>query len=113
MITRIWQAWSTPKNADEYERRLTTEIFPAIRRKGIDGLRNMEVLRRDAGEEVEFVVLFRFTDLDSVRQMAGPDAEVAFVPDIARQVLKRFEDRARHFESRHSVSHVEEMPDAR
>ncbi|WBL31724.1 hypothetical protein O5O51_08135 [Sinirhodobacter sp. HNIBRBA609] len=104
MITRIWQAWTTPENADPYETLLTGTIFPAIRAKRIDGLKTMELLRREAGHEVEFVVLLRFTDLDSIREMAGADAEAAFVPDIARKVLKRFENRARHFDSRfHSI----------
>ena len=100
MITRIWQAWTTPKSADRYEHLLTTKIFPAIRAKKIAGLDTMELLRRTAGHETEFVVIFRFADLDSIRQMAGPDAEKAFVPEEARKVLKRFEDRARHFDRR-------------
>lgn len=100
MITRIWQAWTATETADVYEDLLTSEIFPAIRNKGINGLKTMELLRRDNRNEVEFVVIFRFDDLASIREMAGPDAEKAFVPDAARKVLKRFEDRARHFDSR-------------
>lgn len=112
MITRIWQAWTTPENADPYEQLLTREIFPAIRAMRIDGMKTMELLRREAGQEVEFMVLFRFTDLDSIRKMAGADAEAAFVPDIARKVLKRFEDRARHFDSRFQSIPEEEMTNA-
>lgn len=112
MITRIWQAWTAPENADLYEEMLTTRIFPAIRGKGIDGLKAMELLRREAGEEVEFVVIFRFTDLDSIRAMTGPDPEQAFVPDIARKVLKRFEHRARHFDSRFFSTPAREVTDA-
>lgn len=111
MITRIWQAWTTPENADPYETLLTSQIFPAIRAKRIDGLKTMELLRREAGQEVEFVVMFRFTDLDSIREMAGADAEAAFVPDIARKVLKRFEARARHFDSRFHSTPEKEMTD--
>ena len=109
MITRIWQAWTTPDNANLYEHLLIKTIFPAIRAKQIKGLRRMELLRRPVGDEVEFVVIFRFTDRASIHAMAGPDAEAAFVPDIARKVLKRFEQRARHFDCRFVSDPEEEM----
>lgn len=112
MITRIWQAWTTPDRAETYEKLLTTQIFPAIRSKGIDGLKSMELLRRDAGSDVEFVVIFRFADLSSIREMAGPDAEAAFIPDVARKVLKRFESRARHFDQRFFSAPSQETPHA-
>jgi heme-degrading monooxygenase HmoA len=112
MITRIWQAWTTPDNADTYEILLTKTIFPVIRAKQIDGLTTMELLRRDTHDETEFVVIFRFADLASIRQMAGPDAEAAFVPDAARKVLSRFEDRARHFDSRFTSDAEKEMEHA-
>ena len=108
MITRIWQAWATPENADAYETLLTNEIFPSIRSKGIGGLRQMELLRRDAGSEVEFVVIFRFTDAQSIRTMTGGDMNQAYVPDAARKILKRFEETARHFDRRFMTKTSEE-----
>ena len=101
MITRIWQAWTTPETADAYETLLQTQIFPAVRGKGIEGLTHMELLRRAAGDEVEFVVLFRFADSDSICAMTGGAMEEAYVPEPARAILKRFEDTARHFDRRH------------
>ena len=112
MITRIWQAWTTRDHADTYETLLTKTIFPAIRAKQIDGLKTMELLRRETPDETEFVVMFRFTDLPSIREMAGPDAEAAFVPDAARKVLNRFEDRARHFDRRFTSDIAQEMEHA-
>ena len=43
MITRIWQAWTSPQNAGAYEALLQTQIFPAVRAKGIQGLMHMEL----------------------------------------------------------------------
>ncbi len=103
MITRLWQAWTTPENADVYEQLLTTEVFPEIRAKGIAGLKGFELLRRDAGDEVEFLVMMRFTDVESIRAMTGGAPEQAYVPEVARKVLKRFEETVRHFESRFSA----------
>lgn len=109
MITRIWQAWTVPENADRYETLLQTQIFPTIRAKGIDGLINMELLRRDIGNETEFVVIFRFADTKSIRAMTGGAMEQAYVPDVARAVLKRFEGTARHFDRRHIWTKTEVM----
>lgn len=103
MITRIWQAWSLPENADAYESLLREEIFPGILGKTIDGLSHIELLRRDCGPEVEFMTVFRFDDDDSIRAMTGGTRDEAFVPESARKVLSRFEQRARHFDTRAEI----------
>lgn len=99
MITRVWHGWTRPEDAGTYEKLLRAEIFPAILGKRIAGLRHIELLRRDAGDEVEFMVVIRFDDADSVRAMTGGTQSKAYVPDAARKVLKRFEETARHFET--------------
>ena len=108
MITRIWQAWTSPQNAGTYEALLQTQIFPAVRAKGIQGLMHMELLRRVAGEDVEFIVLFRFADTASICEMTGGTIDEAYVPDAARASLKRFEDTARQFEQKHTWPHAKE-----
>lgn len=100
MITRVWHGWTRLEDADIYEELLKTEIFPGILSKGIAGLQRIEMLRREADDEVEFMVVMRFTDIESVRAMTGGDESQAYIPDAARKVLKRFEKTARHFETR-------------
>ena len=102
MIDRIWHGWTTPANADEYERLLREEILPSFADEGIDGYRGARLLRRDAdgGDEVEFVTILRFDDLDAVREFAGDSYREAHVPAAARDVLSRYDDRARHYEVR-------------
>lgn len=100
MITRLWNAWTTRANADAYETLLKTCIFPGIRSKGISGLSHIELLRRDAGDEVEFIVIMRFADTDSIRALTGGSYEQAYVPEEARQILKRYDPKARHFATR-------------
>ena len=80
MICRIWHGWTSPANADAYERLLRTEIFHTIAARGIRGYQGIELLRRPAGDSVEFVTLMWFESLDAVRAFAGPDYEVAVVP---------------------------------
>jgi heme-degrading monooxygenase HmoA len=98
MISRIWHGWTTPENADVYEDLLKSEIFVGIGERQIEGYRGIHLLRRDAGDEVEFVTLMWFDSLEAVRAFAGDEYEVAVVPPKARAVLARFDARSQHYE---------------
>jgi len=100
MISRIWHGWTTPGNADKYEALLKEEIFVGIQNLRIPGFHDIQLLRREAGAEVEFVTIMRFDTLDAVREFAGEDYEAAVVPDKARAVLARFDERSQHYEVR-------------
>jgi heme-degrading monooxygenase HmoA len=96
MIGRIWHGWTTPANADAYEELLRAEVLPGIHR--ISGYRGAHLLRREAGEEVEFVTLTLFDSLEAVRAFAGEDYETAVVLPEARRLLTRFDDRSVHYD---------------
>ena len=98
MIFRIWHGWTTPANADAYERIVQEEVFAMIAAKKVDGYRGIDLLRRSVGQEVEFATIMRFNSLEAVKAFAGADHEVSFVPPQARAVLKRFDERARRYE---------------
>jgi antibiotic biosynthesis monooxygenase (ABM) superfamily enzyme len=98
MIIRIWHGWTTPQNADDYEALLKEEIFVGIGDRRIRGYKGIELLRRDVGDEVEFITIMRFDSLDAVREFAGEDYELAVVPTKARAILSRFDDRSQHYE---------------
>jgi heme-degrading monooxygenase HmoA len=100
MISRIWRGWTTPQNADAYEKLLRGEIFPGILGRKIDGFRRIELYRAPAGEEVEFVTVMWFDSMAAVIAFAGADYETAVVPPKARAVLKRFDARSQHYEVR-------------
>lgn len=100
MICRLWHGWTTPANGDAYERLLREEVFAGIAARQIVGFRGIELLRRDAGAEVEFVTLMWFESLDAVRAFAGADHERAVVPPPARALLSRFDERSLHYEVR-------------
>ena len=100
MISRIWHGWTTPGNADTYEGLLREEIFVGIQNRQIPGFRDIQLLRRSAGEEVEFITIMRFDSLDAVRAFSGEDYEAAVVPEKARAVLSRFDARSQHYEVR-------------
>ena len=98
MISRIWHGWTTPANANVYEGLLKEEIFVGIADRKIEGYQGIHLLRRDVGEEVEFVTIMWFDSLDAVRVFAGEDYEVAVVPPKARAVLSHFDARSQHYE---------------
>jgi heme-degrading monooxygenase HmoA len=98
MISRIWHGWATRENADAYEELLRSEVLPRIHR--VDGYRGAYLLRRDAGDEVEFVTITQFDSLDAVRAFAGEDYERAVVLPEAQRMLSRFDERSAHYETR-------------
>ena len=100
MISRVWHGWTTPANADAYESLLRHEVLVGIQARQIPGYRGIQLFRRTAGAEVEFVTVMWFDSLDAVRAFAGPDHEVAVVPPKARAILSRFDDRSQHYEVR-------------
>lgn len=98
MISRIWHGWTTPANADAYEHLLRTEIFPGILARKIAGFRTIDLLRRNVGEEVEFITVMLFDSLDAVIAFSGPNYEEGVVPPKARAVLSRFDATSQHYE---------------
>jgi antibiotic biosynthesis monooxygenase (ABM) superfamily enzyme len=96
-ITRRWRGWTTPARADDYERFLLDELFPAMR--SISGFLGADVLRHDERDEVAFITLTRFERLDDIRAFAGDPIDVPVIEPRAAELLVRFDERARHYET--------------
>jgi heme-degrading monooxygenase HmoA len=103
MISRIWHGYTTPENADIYENLLKEEIFVGIHDRNIPGFHEIQLFRRELGQEVEFITVMWFDSLDAVHTFAGKDYDVAVVPPKARAVLSRFDERSQHYEVREQV----------
>ena len=100
MIKRIWHGYTTPENADAYERLLETEIFPGIEAKNIPGYRSIELYRRQLGPEVQFTTVMSFDSLDNVIAFQGEDYSKAYVPAAAQKILQRWDVRSSHHDVR-------------
>lgn len=98
MICRLWRGWTTLTNASAYEAIVRGKVIPGIEARQIPGFRQIDLMRRDLGDEVEFQTLMWFENLDAIRAFVGEDYTVSHVPAAARAVLSRFDDRAAHFE---------------
>ena len=103
MVGRIWHGYTTPENADTYEKLLREEIFIGIHDRHIEGFQEIQLFRRDFGDEVEFITIMWFDSLDAVRAFAGSDYEIAVVPPKARVILKRLDKRSQHYEIREQL----------
>ncbi len=103
MIVRIWHGWTTLERADAYEELLRREIIPGILAKNVPGFRSIQLLRRRqvSAAEVEFVTMMTFDSWEAVRAFAGDDPELAYVPESARRILARFDERSAHYDLRH------------
>ena len=98
MIARIWHGWTTFTNADLYEELLKTEVFPSIEQKNIIGYRKISLLRRPIKNEVEFVTIMVFDNLNAVKEFAGEEYEKSYVPQKARDILLRHDEMSQHYE---------------
>ncbi len=60
MILRLWRGWTTLNEADRYEELIRLTIFTGILARRIDGFEQIELHRRQCGEEIEFVSFMWF-----------------------------------------------------
>jgi antibiotic biosynthesis monooxygenase (ABM) superfamily enzyme len=97
MILRYWRGWTTPQNADSYQKIVSEQVLPGIAARQLDGYHGAYLLRRDLDHEVEFATVMIFDSLDNVRAFAGDDYETACVPPAARAVLARFDEKSAHY----------------
>jgi heme-degrading monooxygenase HmoA len=98
MICRLWRGWTTPDNAEAYERVVRGQVIPGIEAMHIPGFRSIDLVRRERDRDVEFMTLMWFDSLDSVKAFQGEDYAVAHVPEEAQAVLTDFDRRSAHYE---------------
>jgi len=96
MIARVWHGYTRPEHADAYEAMLKPELLPGIGK--VKWYKGSYLLRRNAGEEVEFITIILWESLDAIRAVSGADYETAVIPQERRKYLARYDARASHYE---------------
>jgi heme-degrading monooxygenase HmoA len=96
MIARVWHGSTKPEDADAYEAMLKPELLPGISRA--KGYRGSYLLRRNAGQEVEFITILLWDSIDSIRAVTGPDYETSIIPEERRKYLSKHDATAAHYE---------------
>ncbi|MCW5519058.1 antibiotic biosynthesis monooxygenase [Aureitalea sp. L0-47] len=97
-ILRTWKGWTTKENAPIYEEMLINEVFPTVKKNGVDGLEKVSVSTMERDNEIEFFLVLQFDSLESVRKFAGENYEMAYIPENAKRVLSRYDLTAQHFD---------------
>jgi uncharacterized protein len=95
-ILRMWKGRSTLERSGAYVHHACERVFPSLRT--IEGFSEAYLLRRMAGDIVEFVVLTFWESMDAVRRFAGSDPDRAVVDPEVRAILRDFDEFVTHFE---------------
>ena len=96
MIARVWHGYTKPEHADVYEAFLKPELLPGVGKA--EGYRGSYLLRRVAGDEVEFITIMLWDSVDAIRAIAGADYDTAVIPEERRRYLSRHDAIAAHYE---------------
>lgn len=96
MVARVWHGYTSIEDADSYEAMLKPELLPGISKKR--GYRGSHLLRRHAGDEVEFITILFFDSIDDIIAVAGKDYETAVIPEERRRFLRRYDAKAAHYD---------------
>lgn len=88
MIMRIWHG---------YDEMLRNEILPGIHR--INGYLGAHLLRRDDGDEVEFVTITTWESWDAIAEFAGPSKTGSVIYPKAAALLSRHDEHSEHYEA--------------
>jgi heme-degrading monooxygenase HmoA len=95
-IARIWRGRALAGKADAYEAYLFASGISKIRET--PGNLGVTVLRRQDGQETEFLVISIWESLDAVKRFAGKDYEKTVVLDRDREYLLEVEPTVRHYD---------------
>jgi hypothetical protein len=111
MICRMWTGFTARENADAYETYLRTELFPRLQRElAHAGYRGFHLLRRERGDETEFVTMVWFLSIDAVRALAGDGYEVPVISETAARLLAHYAELAGRRPARHVLRRLETTP---
>ena len=105
MVARIWEGFTTFENAEAYATFLKTEFMPDVEKKNIIGYKKFQLLRNDEAEEVHFITIMWFENIEQIKQFAGENFEKAVVHPTALALLKRYHHYAKHFDLIHELNY--------
>ena len=96
MIARHWRGYARADRASDYEAHLREATLPALTR--IEGFVDASILKRPAGNAVEFLVVTRWRTMEAIRQFAGTDVDAAVVPAEVADMMIDYDRRVAHYE---------------
>ena len=102
MIIREWRGRTTRARSAEYPQHFRSFVVPELRK--VPGFLGAFLSQWLYGDQVEFLVLTRWTSMEAGRAFAGNDPEKAVVEPGAVSALTDFHRVVRHYEVLEAVS---------
>ncbi len=102
IIVRKWRARASSANREGYPEHFLCKVLPAL--APIEGFLGATLLEREAGEQIEFVVLTRWVSMAAVGSFAGRNPDLAVVDPEATAALLSFDPTVRHYRVLEEVS---------
>lgn len=95
-IARIWRGWTSPQNASKLEHILRNEAIPSIEKNKPSGLKGIELLTLDTGNEVMFTTIMYFESIEAVRAFAGEEYSKAHIDPAVKPLLTKYDQVVEH-----------------
>jgi heme-degrading monooxygenase HmoA len=102
MVIREWRGRTSHVRSAEYPRHFRSSVVPDLRK--VRGFLGAFLSERLQGDQVEFLVLTRWTSMDAIRAFAGSNPEKAVVESGAIAALTDYDQTVRHYEVLDSIS---------
>ena len=96
MISRHWSGIAESEFGEDYVKHLREDTFVKI--SAISGFIKASIFSRQVGEGVEFLIVTYWDSMEAIKQFAGPDPDMAVVPDNVKKMMVRFDQKVRHYE---------------
>ena len=95
-IARIWRGWTSIEDAEKLELTLRNEAIPSIEKNKPKGLKGIQLLTLQSGNEVMFTTIMYFDSLEAVKAFAGNEYSKAHIDPAVKPLLKRYDQVVEH-----------------
>ncbi|MEB3816550.1 MAG: antibiotic biosynthesis monooxygenase [Desulfurococcales archaeon] len=95
VIVRIWHGRVPKDKAEAYRDFLVKRAVPDY--ESVEGNLGVEILMKENGDAVDFLILSYWESIDAIRKFAGEDYEKAKYYDEDRDFLLEFEPKVQHY----------------
>jgi heme-degrading monooxygenase HmoA len=102
-IVRAWRGRASLSNSRAYLDHFRDNVLPEL--QTIDGFIGAMLLQQRRADDIEFLVLTRWTSMDAIHAFAGADVARAVVEPAAVAALMSFDTQVQHYEVVEDVSH--------
>lgn len=105
MITRNWTGVVKHDRTHDYLAHLQNDTFKKL--SSIKGFINASILQREVTDGVEFLIITEWENMEAIQEFAGVNADIAVVPQVAQEMMVRYDPVVRHYKETFTLVPVE------